>query len=385
MPPIRFFLANADHPIDSNHPLWHQRLPDRNASLASDTGHEIRPMTYGRYFNAVADFCTSYAWDPLLSAIQKTLQRPVAVQEIIQLSVFLEKHGALYHPARLLVTTQDQAVSFVVNVAVSGAGRRTLPLEMDALKRLVDQRPFGWLPTVYSGVLEPTPMFLADWFDGYHEFHLTRSKKNTDLSILVWDGADEPNLLTESQSADLYRQASMILTACYDPVTTDQIYPWHHAAGDFVVRKKGHTMDVKLITVRRYAPMFMSASTPTDERALLDNLITFCIHLSICMRLDRLDGVSELVWAPESSMAAMIDGFFKGLDLTGRLSGFPDFFPSIFHGYFNQLPEGQLMEMAKHLAQSAFDRQGEERHIVDHHLKRHVRQIRHCIRNQTID
>ena len=293
MPSIQFFLANTDHPMDSHHPLWQRQLPERKDSVALAADHQSRSMTYGDYFSAIADFCASNAWHPILSAMQQSLQRPITIQEILQLSVFLEKHGALYHPGRVMVTTPDQAISFVVNVAASDAGRNTLPLEMDALARLGDQRPFGWFPTLYSGVLEPTPMFLANWFDGYHEFHLTRSKKKADLSTIVWDGAQTPHLLTDQQSADLYRQASMILTACYDPLTTDQIYPWHHAAGDFVVREKGPSVDVKLITVRNYAPVPTLTTVPKNERALLDNLVAFCLHLSIGMRLDRLDGVLE--------------------------------------------------------------------------------------------
>ena len=386
MPTIQFFLANTDNPMDSHHRLWHQRLPDRNASIiaASAAGHKTRPMTYGDYFEAVADFCTSNAWYPILDALRKRLHRPVAEEEILQLSVFLEKHGAVYHPARVLVTTPDQGIFFVVNVAASEGGCQTLPMETDALAQLGDQRPFGWFPTVYSSVVEPTPMFLADWFDGYHEFHLTRPEKQGGLSIIVWDGADTTHLLSDKQSADLYRQATMILAACYEPITTNQIFPWHHAAGDFVVQVKGNTVDVKLITVRNYAPMFTSTEAMPDERALLDNLISFCIHLSIGMRLDRLDGVSEIVWAPETCLAPVIDGFFKGLDLTRRLSGFPDTFPSFFQDYFNHQSIEQLTQMAKQLVQSVFERQAEERPVVDRHLGQHLRQIRHCIESQKI-
>lgn len=384
MPPIHFFLADTDHPIDSHHPLWQKQLPERKASLDLAAGHPRGSMTYGDYFDAIADYCTANTCKPIVSALRQTLQRPVAAQEIIQLSIFLEKHGALYHPARVVASTPDQAISFVVNVAASDVGRRTLPKEMDSLARLGSQRPFGWLPTVYDSIAEPTPMFLADWFDGYHEFHLTRSKEKADLSMIVWDGAETPHRLTETQSADLYRQASMILTGCYDLVTTDQIYPWHHAAGDFVVRQKGHTVDVKLITVRNYAPLTMLTTVPEDERALLDNLIAFCLHLSIGMRLDRLDGVLEMVWAPETCLSPVVDGFFKGLDLTSRLSGFPGAFASIFQEYFCHQSEGQLMDKAQQLVRPLFGGQWEERRIIDQHLERHLRQICRYIRNLTI-
>lgn len=383
MPAIQFFLANTDHPITIDHPLWHHPLPARNTSVPpGSAGHETATVTYGDYFKAISDFCASNAWEPTLCAITQKRQRPITEKEISQLTIFLEKHGALYHPARLLVTTSDQALAFVVNVAASAEGRRTLPVEIRALNRLGDKRPFGWLPRVYDSTLHPIPMFLGDWLDGYHEFHLTRAAGKEDPSLMVWDGADHPTLLTQKQAADLYRQATMILAACYDPITTDQIFPWHHAAGDFVVRVEGNTVDVKLITVRNYAPIPALATAPADERALLDNLLAFCIHLSIRMRLDRIDGVSEIAWAPEACLAPMIDGFFKGLDLTGRLSGLPETFPSLFQSYFNQHGEDRLTAMAKQMVATVFDRRSEERRIVDRHLAGHLHQICHCIGNQ---
>ena len=386
MPSTRFFLANTDHPIDSNHPLWHQRLPDRNRSaLSGSTGDKTATLTYGDYFDAITDFCASNRHEPILRAITQKLRQPATEKELLQLSVFLEKHGALYHPARLRVTTSDQSFAFVVNVAASAEGRRTLPVEMKALEWLGDKRPFGWLPTVYGGAVEPIPMFLADWFDGYHEIHLTRSAQKEDLSLIVWDGADTPHLLSDEQSADFYRQATMILAACYDPITVDQIFPWHHAAGDFVVRVKEKTVDVKLITARGYAPIFRAMDTAqADEKAILDNLIIFCIHQTIRMRLDRLDGVSEIVWAPEACLAPIIDGFFKGLDLTGRLSGFPETFPSLFQDYFNHQGADNLLRTAEQLAHTVFNLQHEERRIVNHHLQRHMDQASRCIRNQKV-
>jgi hypothetical protein len=380
MPSIRFFLADPDHPIDSGHPLWQRPLPDRKATVSPGLlGSGTVPLTYGDYFNAVSDFCASNGWDPILCASRQARQHSVTKDDISQLSIFLEKHGALYHPARIVVTIQNQDLSYVINVAATVEGRRTLPVEIEALKRLGEQRPFGWLPTVYGDALEPVPMFLANWFDGYHEFHLTRQAGKQQPSIMVWDGAASPTLLSERQSAALYRQAAMILTACYDPITTDQIYPWHHAAGDFVLRVEDNTVDVKLITVRGYAPIFTKETAPTDERELLDNLIAFLVLLSIRMRLDRIDGVSEIGWAPDPCLVPMIDGFFKGLDLTARLSGFPDTFPSLFQDYFDRQHPAQLMDMAKQLVSADFGQPREETRILERHLEHHVHQLYRCI------
>ena len=89
----------------------------------------------------------------------------VVEKDLGRLSIFLEKHGAFYHPARLRITAKDQPLSLVVNVAASNPGRQALPREVKALERLNDQRPFGWFPQVYGSTTVDLPMFLADWFD----------------------------------------------------------------------------------------------------------------------------------------------------------------------------------------------------------------------------
>jgi hypothetical protein len=83
------------------------------------------------------------------------------------------------------------------------------------------------------------PMFMGDWLDGFHEFHLTRRTDNDKLAMVIWDGAEDRCLLSTKQERTMYRKAAMILTACYDPVSSCQIFPWHHAAGDFVIRVDG--------------------------------------------------------------------------------------------------------------------------------------------------
>lgn len=377
MPTVSYFLSTIDYPIDEDHPLWHRPLPDNRLSGEKNVesiGTEA--VTYGRYFSAVFHFCAAAGWDRIVKAASRQLEQSFTEKDVGDLSIFLEKHGAFYHPARLQVAVRDRALHFVVNVAASSLGRHVLTREVKALVQLNDQRPFGWLPRVYGCASEELPMFLGDWFDGFHEFHLTRRPDSDEHAIVIWDGADAPCLLSEKQEADLYRNAAMILTACYDPTTTCQIFPWHHAAGDFVVRVEGTGLAVKLITVRDYVPLIVSPYEAENERSLLDALVVFFIHLSLRMRMDRLDGVKEVSWASDRCLAPMIDGFFKGLDLTARISGFPEAFPEIFRNYFNHHDEAYLLAMARRIVESVFDQRTEERRLADCQLTRHVQAIR---------
>lgn len=377
MPSVTFYLSAATGSVNSNHPLWSQPLPNQRPGKSPPPhAAPTAPCTYGDYFTAVARFCSTDEWSLLLKAVSKKQSRRLLAADLEHLSIVLEKHGAFYHPARLLVTAAGETVALVVNVATSEEGRRTLPQEINALQRLHHQRPFGWFPEVYgSNAMADPPLFLGDWFDGFHEFHLTRPAGGNELAIRVWDEASPGSLLSENQSMDLYRKAAMILAACYDPLTARQIFPWHHAAGDFVVKVQAAGVSVRLVTVRDYAPMTGLAPAPDSLRKILDTLVLFFIHLSIRMRLDRLEGVGEILWAPGACLKPMVDGFFEGLGLTARLSGLPETFPGIFQRYCNRHSQAVVLTLAHHITEAVFDRKTEERRVVLNHLDRHIHRL----------
>ncbi|BBO70247.1 hypothetical protein DSCA_41770 [Desulfosarcina alkanivorans] len=347
----------------------------RQPGVREAQNDDPEPLTYGRYFTAILNFCTADGWQRIVKAASRKLARPVVKSDLEHLSIFLEKHGAFYHPARLQVAVKNQRLSFVVNVAASRRGRRALTREAAALKTLEEQRPFGWFPRVYDLVCNDPPMVLGDWFDGFHEFHLTRRPDANGLAIVVWDGAADRRLLSEGQAGALYRNAAMILTACYDPVTSNQIFPWHHAAGDFVVRLEGEEASVKLITVRDYIPMTGSTGAPANETEILDALVVFFIQLSVRMRLDRLDGVKEVVWAPDSCLEPVMAGFFQGLDLTARINGFPEGFPEMFRHYISRHEAADLSASARRVAETVFDHRSEERRVAAGNLDSHMQMI----------
>jgi hypothetical protein len=107
----------------------------------------------------------------------------------------------------------------------------------------------------------------------------------------------------------------MILTLYYDVETYRMIFPWHHAAGDFVIHfERGgsrNKLDAKLTTARGYEP-FIGSNDDAIHPGLA--LFYFLLHLSLQMRLDRLDGIGDIVWADEICVDATIAGFFAGLE-----------------------------------------------------------------------
>nr|HID58789.1 hypothetical protein [Desulfobacterales bacterium] len=110
--------------------------------------------------------------------------------------------------------------------------------------RLLKQRfNLEYLPKVYfkkrmqlaSGNRSETIlMSLSEWFQGYHEWHL--SIDNTDRQqAVIWDLEQGYRSALKEEIRVIYRDASKVLTLHYDISDFHQICPWHQATGDFVV------------------------------------------------------------------------------------------------------------------------------------------------------
>jgi hypothetical protein len=109
----------------------------------------------------------------------------------------------------------------------------------------------------------------------------------------------------------LYRRGAKILTLYYNWNNFKQIYPWHHAAGDFILKEMGDTVDLRLVMVRDYAAVV--DFTTNKKAGKLLALILFFLHLTIQMRIDRLDGVGDVVWAEDYCLEGVVPGFLEGL------------------------------------------------------------------------
>ena len=148
---------------------------------------------------------------------------------------------------------------------------------------------------------------ISDWFEGYHEFHLSPSASGAP-AIRVWDPSCPHGFLSEAKTVQLYEQASAILTSYLDIRSFSQIYPWHHAAGDFVVDRMQDPTSLKLITVRGYRPL-LRQNPPAATRCL--GALHFFVNMGIRMRIDRLDGTGDLAWAGPQVLPGVIRGFAR--------------------------------------------------------------------------
>lgn len=337
-------------------------------------------ITYGDYFQAAADFLLADEAAVLARAAAIVLEQPGVHSRIERVAIHLVKHGAFYHPARVTWRVEDVELQIVLNVAVSAAGRAVIPTEFDALQRLWVGPGCGLVPRVFAcgrgGGADATralPMFAAQWMDDFHELHLTTTPAGAGHRWVVWHAERGALFLTGSQVFQFYRRAIHILTRCFNPFTLEAILDWHHASGDFVVAPDTDPLQVRLITVRRYAPIFvLDGDRPPDLQIIVEALAAFFMRTSLWMRIDRIDGVGELVWAETPDLpAALLAGFLAGLADMACLHGLPQNFTVVVHNYLAAQSGETLRALAEAIA-ARLDSGMDEKQLLQTHLEDHV-------------
>lgn len=326
---------------------------------------------YIDYFKSILTFLGKNNFSQLLRTINEQSEINIAMSDIDELIIRAEKHGALYHPASVEIFMAGKRLKFGVNVAVTETGKETLKKEFSLLEHLRKKFNLPYIPKPYY-TDEVLPMFflLEEWFEDYHEFHITETGKDGQ-QVKLWEYNKGNRLLTRAESFEIYRQAAHILTLFYDLKDFRLIYPWHHAAGDFVVKIADNALiDVRLTTVRGYEPFMGRDKDEMVNPAVA--LFYFLLHLSIKMRLDRLDGVGDVVWADDSCVDATVTGFLEGL---GRKKDLMNCCGSVgsFLMLLKSFSKDDLIKTAVPIAEQ-FEQTSDYRAIQEH-LKDHVEML----------
>ncbi|MCP3955863.1 MAG: hypothetical protein GY697_27155 [Desulfobacterales bacterium] len=373
MIPLAFFLAIEARPVVPGDDTWQHPLP---LSRRPQTTNNKETVTYGDYFTAVGDFLEKDHYRAVKVALVDIFGVKADMLRVRRLAVFLVKHGEFYHPARVIVKYGQGEFSFVVNVAISKTGRDHLKGEFNLLARLFPEFELPALPKVYhqaeipSGDNTKIPMFSGQWFEGFCEFHITANHPENMSNLIVWDQNDTRFYLTKQQAEDVYRQVAFILTTVYKFFTFEHISAWHHAAGDFILKSVDTTrVDLRLITVRKYAPLIENAEP--DPATLVEALLLFFLNLTIRNRLDRLDGTGVLAWADDYALKGTVLGFFKGLS---RVITKEDL-PGTFHDDFKNYIQAHSPEALFDLFSAVADRipgTSPEHAFINKRLKKHA-------------
>jgi hypothetical protein len=345
-------------------------------------------LRYGQYFEGITDVISRDDYGLLVDAASTQLARDISLADIKEISIYAEKHGSEYHPARIEVMVGDLCAPFVMNVAVTARGKERLCREFEVLKYLNSKYNFFLLPCAYfqgessrgsEGTGEADTnllMFLADWFDGYHEFHPCIDKEDGSRKLVLWDTEKGRWRLSSPQAWQIYRQAARMLTLYYDVETFEQIFPWHHAAGDFVVRAHEDSLDVRLVTARQYAPMM----EPSEEVSVYVALMFFLLNLSMRMRLDRLDGVGEVAWAHDECVDATLEGFVESLKTKEALRFIEKGFLEGFIQYARSSSREDLSDRF-HALVDACDQAAPDIPVIRTHLESHISKFHKAIQS----
>ena len=396
MPPktqFSYYLSSRDNPVSEELSIWNSPLAmTRDFDLSRPGGDEKPFVTIGDYFRAARLFFETGGIEIIAGALEQRLRKEIPPEDIKQIAIFLVKHGEFYHPARIEVGIHEKPINFVLNVAISPAGKAHIAGEYRCLKKLHIDYSFDYLPRVYGrheveiSNNNRAPMFLGEWLDHYYEFHISRDRGDGKNKISVWDSSRKPFFLTKSQSLNLYTHAAGILTGYYNLESFEQISAWHHAAGDFIVRVENEKLDLKLITVRRYAPIFEQSFLDDPQNLqgsaefILQALLLFFLNLSLKMRLDRLDGVGDIVWADDAAVPGTLIGFLNALALKVNIPALPDTPLRCFFQYLSLCSKTDLRELSESLL-NRYNPDSPEIDVIKRHLDNHIDTLLEVIHN----
>jgi hypothetical protein len=334
-------------------------------------------LTLEDFFEAVKHFIWQNEGQILSHLPRKIQGSPATPQSIETLVIRYEKYGTLYHVISVEAGTKETKSKFALSVAQFQGAKETLHREFRLLKQLNKKYHFPYIPQAYfkdiqelkkGSKTETFLMALYSWFEGYHEWHFEKDDHHPETAI-IWDMDKGYQSVTKQEVGEILRQASKILTLYVDPETYQRIDPWHHGAGDFVVKREHRVVDVRLITVRGYEPI---AAFPADHAlSPVEAFLIFFLELTIKMRLDKSEGMGGPIWASSAVLPSIRDGFFEAL--RGK-EGRGDILPvsvDQFIEYIGRLSAEDLYSKLKQLSHKFRHTDPVDYACIRQHLKKH--------------
>jgi hypothetical protein len=390
MPRFKFFLSSKKNPVQEGDLIWPTPIPlTRHQSTGTFKPDSDISVNHDDYFTAVRDFLERDRYAIVVRSVSHHLHRNITQDEIKEIRIFLDKHGEFYHPSKIEVALQADEISFVMNVAVTDVGKQLAQREFRLLKMLNMNYPDSFIPRVYAegNVFTKTnqvetQMFLGEWFEGFNEFHISFDPDDKKHKLIVWDHEHGNFFLTAHQTTELYRQAMKILTYYYNIETFEQIFSWHHAAGDFVLKCQEEDIELKLVTVRQYRSMYEnngSVCINPDAEMVLEALLVFFLNTAIKMRIDRLDGVGDIVWSDEVALIGILKGFFEGLALKSFVSVFAEPLDHCFYEHLLSCSRADFFDL-NHAIAHTYPSQTPEAPIIRRHLGKHIKDLYNAVR-----
>ena len=359
---------------------------DQPFLISPDEQHPF--LKLADYFGALQNFVLFGDGNALCSALKKQgLQA-----DISGVIIRSEKHGAFYHIASVEITGPGENVTsanstFALTTALSAPAKVSLAEEYLILQQLSEIQPH-FVPKIYckesitvqtdSGS-EEFLVVLGEWLAGYHEWHASDDPESGERKIHLWDYENGYRFLTEAESHELLLQAASILTYYYDPESFHQIYPWHHGAGDFVVKADSDGISVKLITARQYEPLVQFEGREEADRLVAT--IHFLLNLVLRIRLDRLDGVGEPAWLGAFAVHAAVEGFFTVLAAARVKNNLTTGPAAEFLEIIQSFDAGEISDMYTSLLEIYAGEDQDDFHLIQAQLADHVEELHETLQS----
>jgi hypothetical protein len=354
-------------------------------------------LTLADYFGALQNFVLFDNGKALCSALKKQgLLADITLSDISVVIIRSEKHGAFYHIASVEILGTGKNVTFAnskfaLTTALSGPAKASLAEEYVILQQLSAIQPH-FIPRIYckesftvqtdSGS-EEFLVVLGEWLDGYHEWHASDDPESGERKIHLWDYENGYRFLSEAESHELLLQAASILTYYYNPESFHQIYPWHHGAGDFVVKADSNAISVKLITARQYEPLVRFEEKEEADRLIAT--IHFLLNLVLRIRLDRLDGVGEPAWLGTFAVQAAVAGFFTVLAATQVKNKRRRRPAAEFLEIMQSFDSGELSDMYTSLLEIYAREDQDDFRLIQAELADHVEELHEALQGFSLD
>lgn len=178
-----FFISGEETRVFPGSRLWQLPLSGEETRFACNSPIEHTNkdsgFTIGDYFIAASVFLSENNFSILKSGLETVSKSSVQTNQIFRITLFLEKHGAFYHPLKVQVELFEHHIClFVLNGAVSKSGLLLIEKEYQSIEDLNKAFLKSFLPQVFGVDIIKTDkgnigFFLGEWFDGYKEFHIT--------------------------------------------------------------------------------------------------------------------------------------------------------------------------------------------------------------------
>ena len=368
-----FFISGFEKEVLPGSYLWGLPLSGK------ETRHSFESsFTTGDYYLTACKFLSKDHFCILQKGLNSFFNRPVQINQISSVKVFLEKHGAFYHPLKIQVVIPNSATcSFVMNGAVSSRGLSLMKNEYNLLFKINQMYSKCYLPQIYGFDFVEIDkgrvgFFLGQWFDDHKEFHVTDDKGKR--QIVIWESDGSCQHIKLNHGFEIYQEISSILTYYYNLETFEQISSWHHAAGDFIVNMEDDKLDVRMITVREYSPLTQFADRKDDKNInILPSLLLFFLTLTIKIRLDRLNGTGKTIMVDIAVLNSVVKGFLSALDEKSKDYDYGNL-REYFIEFFLQFDFEQIFEIMENVLESSSS-DPREILLIKENLDAHCRQL----------